>query len=84
MSKIMTTTCDICGKSETTNLTENEVGTFDCLWSFTGEQDIDICPECIKRIKQEANIKPAFRDVAVGLRETLDRIADKYNGDGNG
>lgn len=57
MSKIMITTCDICGKTETTNLTENEVGTFDWLWSSTGEQDLDICQECIERIKKEANAK---------------------------
>ena len=84
MSKIMITTCDICGKTETTNFTENEVGTFVWLWSSTGEQDLDICPDCIERLKKEANVKPAFRDVREGLRETLDRIADKYKGDGNG
>lgn len=83
MSKIMITTCDICGKTETTNVTENEVGTFDCLWSYTGDQDLDICQECIERFKQEANVKPAFRDVKEGLKEKLDEIAKKYSEGGN-
>jgi len=54
MSKIMITTCDICGKTETTNVTENEVGTFDWLWSSTGEQDLDICQECINKLRIKA------------------------------
>lgn len=55
MSKIMITTCDICGKTETTNVTENETGTFDWLWSSTGEQDLDICQECINKFKIKAS-----------------------------
>lgn len=55
MSKIMITTCDICGKTETTNVTENEEGTFDWLWSSTGEHDLDICQECINKIKIKAS-----------------------------
>lgn len=82
MSKIMITTCDICGKKEEINLTENEVGTFDSLWSFKGEPALDICQDCIERFKKEVNVKstvkPAFRDPKEGIRQKLDEISKKY------